>query len=113
MQAKIVNEIYIDEKLKDYILNIIFATRQPEDYNLKELKSLITYGVSPRASIYMVVASKALAFLNHRGYVIPDDIKSVAYDILRHRIILSYEAEAEEMSTDNVIQEILNVIEVP
>jgi MoxR-like ATPase len=110
---KVVSEIYIDDKLKDYILNIIFATRNPQEYNLKELKSLITYGVSPRASIYMVVASKALAFLNHRGYVIPDDIKSVAYDVLRHRIILSYEAEAEDITSDNVISQILNVIEVP
>jgi len=110
---KIIDEIYIDEKLKDYILNIIFATRNPEEYNLKELKSLIMYGVSPRASIYMLVASKVLAFLNHRGYVIPDDIKSVAYDVLRHRVILTYEAEAEEMTSDNVVQQILNVIEVP
>lgn len=110
---KIIDEIYIDEKLKEYILNIIFATRQPEEYNLKELKSLIMYGVSPRASIYLVMASKVLAFLNHRGFVIPDDIKSVAYDVLRHRIILTYEAEAEETTTDNVIEQILNVIEVP
>ncbi len=110
---KIIDEIYIDEKLKEYILNIIFATRQPQEYNLTELKSLIMYGVSPRASIYMIVASKVLAFLNRRGYVIPDDIKSVAYDVLRHRIILSYEAEAEEISADNVVEQILNVIEVP
>ncbi len=109
----IINEIYIDDKLKDYILNIIFATRYPEEYNIKELKSLIMYGASPRASIYLVIAAKCLAFLNHRGYVIPDDIKSVAYDVLRHRIILTYEAESEELTSDDIIKQILNAIEVP
>ncbi len=110
---KIIDEIYIDEKLKDYILDIIFATREPENYNLKEIKQFIMYGASPRASIYLVLAAKCSAFLNHRGYVVPDDIKSVAYDVLRHRIILTYEAEAEEMSSDDVIKQILNNIEVP
>ncbi|MFN3551213.1 MAG: AAA family ATPase [Endomicrobiia bacterium] len=111
--SKIINEIYIDEKLKDYILNIIFATREPENYNLKEIKPFIMYGASPRASIYLVLAAKCFAFLNHRGYVIPDDIKSIAYDVLRHRIILTYEAEAEEMTSDDIIKQILNTIEVP
>jgi MoxR-like ATPase len=111
--SKIIDEIYIDEKLKDYILNIVDSTRNPQDYNLSDIKSLIMYGASPRASIYLVLASKCYAFLNHRGYVIPDDIKSVAYDVLRHRIILTYEAEAEEITTDDVIKQILNTIEVP
>jgi len=110
---KIVDEIYIDEKLKDYILNIVFSTRKPEEYNLSDIKQFIMYGASPRASIYLVLASKCYAFLNHRGYVIPDDIKSVAYDVLRHRIILTYEAEAEEITSDDVIRQILNTIEVP
>jgi len=110
---KIIDEIYIDEKLKDYILNIVFSTRKPEDYNLLEIKQFIMYGASPRASIYLVLASKCYAFLNHRGYVIPDDIKSVAYDVLRHRIILTYEAEAEEITSDDIIRQILNTIEVP
>jgi MoxR-like ATPase len=110
---KIVDEIYIDEKLKDYILNIVFSTRKPEDYNLSDIKQFIMYGASPRASIYLVLASKCYAFLNHRGYVIPDDIKSIAYDVLRHRIILTYEAEAEEITSDDVIRQILNTIEVP
>lgn len=110
---KIIDEIYIDEKLKDYILNIIFATREPENYNLKEIKQFIMYGASPRATIYLTLAAKCHSFLNHRGYVIPDDIKSIAYDVLRHRIILTYEAEAEEMNTDDIIKQILNTIEVP
>ncbi len=110
---KIVDEIYIDEKLKDYILNIVFSTRKPEEYNLSDIKQFIMYGASPRASIYLVLASKCYAFLNHRGYVIPDDIKSIAYDVLRHRIILTYEAEAEEITSDDVIRQILNTIEVP
>ena len=110
---KIVDEIYIDEKLKDYILNIVFSTRKPEDYNLSDIKQFIMYSASPRASIYLVLASKCYAFLNHRGYVIPDDIKSIAYDVLRHRIILTYEAEAEEITSDDVIRQILNTIEVP
>ncbi len=110
---EVINEIYIDEKLKDYILNIVFSTRQPENYGLSDIKQFIMYGVSPRASIYLILASKCYAFLNHRGYVIPDDIKSVSYDVLRHRIILTYEAEAEEVSTDDIIKQILNTIEVP
>ncbi len=110
---KIIDEIYIDEKLKDYILNIVDATRNPQDYNLADIKPFIMYGASPRASIYLVLSSKCYAFLNHRGYVIPDDIKSVAYDVLRHRIILSYEAEAEEITTEDIIKQILNTIEVP
>lgn len=110
---KIINEIYIDEKLKEYILNIVFSTREPENYNLSDIKQFIMYGASPRASIYLVLAAKCYAFLNHRGYVIPDDIKAMAYDVLRHRIILTYEAEAEQMTTDDIIKQILNTIEVP
>ncbi|MCS7151144.1 MAG: MoxR family ATPase [Endomicrobia bacterium] len=110
---KIIDEIYIDEKLKEYVLNIVFATREPDKYNLADIKSFIMYGASPRASIYLVLAAKCYAFLNHRGYVIPDDIKSIAYDVLRHRIILSYEAEAEEVTSDDIVRQILNTIEVP
>ncbi|MCS7230633.1 MAG: MoxR family ATPase [Elusimicrobiota bacterium] len=110
---KIINEIYIDEKLKEYILNIVFSTREPENYNLSDIKQFIMYGASPRASIYLVLAAKCYAFLNHRGYVIPDDIKAMAYDVLRHRIILTYEAEAEQITTDDIIKQILNTIEVP
>ncbi len=106
-------KIYIDEKIKDYILNLVFATRRPEDYGLDELKGHIRYGASPRASIYLTSTARALAFLKRRGFVIPEDIKELAPDILRHRIILTYEAEAEEITTDDVIQKVLSGIEVP
>lgn len=110
---RIIQDIYVDEKLKDYILNIVFSTREPQNYNLTDIKPFIMYGASPRASIYLLLASKCYAFLNHRGYVIPDDIKAVAYDVLRHRIILTYEAEAEQITSDDIIKQILNTIEVP
>ena len=105
--------IYIDRKLKDYILDIVFATREPEKYGLPELKPLIRFGASPRASINLTTTARAMAFLKRRGFVIPEDIKELAADILRHRIILSYEAEAEELTTDDVIQKILASVEVP
>jgi len=108
----LIEDIYIDEKLQDYIINIIFATREPKSYGLS-LDNIIEYGVSPRASIYLTKVSKAKAFLNGRGYVVPQDIKTMAYDILRHRIILSYEAEAENITTDDVITKILDRIEIP
>jgi MoxR-like ATPase len=106
-------KIYIDDKIKDYILDIVFATRKPEDHGLDELSGLIRYGASPRASIYLATTARALAFLKRRGFVIPEDIKELAPDVLRHRIILTYEAEAEEVTTDDVIQKILSGIEVP
>ncbi|KKQ79542.1 MAG: ATPase associated with various cellular activity [Parcubacteria group bacterium GW2011_GWC2_38_7] len=109
---KIVDEIYIDEKIHDYIIDIVFATRTPTQYGL-EIGSLIQYGASPRASIYLSQASKAYAFIQNRGYVTPQDVKSVCPDILRHRIILSYEAEAEDVTTDNIIKTILERIDVP
>ena len=109
---KIVEEIYIDEKIQDYIVSIIFATRSPGQYGL-DIGNLIQYGASPRASIYLNQASKAYAFIQGRGYVTPQDVKLICPDILRHRIILSYEAEAEDLTTDNVIRTILEKIDVP
>jgi MoxR-like ATPase len=109
---KLVNRIYIDEKLQDYILEIIFATREPKVFGI-EIEDLIQYGASPRASIYLNQAVKAYAFLQGRGYVVPQDIKTVGPDILRHRIILSYEAEAEDLCSDDIINKIFENIEVP
>ncbi len=105
--------IYVDEKLKDYIVNLVFATRFPKEHNLSDLEALIRYGASPRASIYLLTASRAMAFLRRRGFVIPEDIKELAYDVLRHRIILTYEAEAEELTTDDIIRRVLEGVEVP
>jgi len=110
---KVIHSIYMDEKIKEYIVNIINATRKPEDYGLKDLTQFIEYGASPRASINLCICSKAMAFINHRGYVTPEDIKSIALDILRHRIILTYEAEAEQISTDFIVKKIIDNIEVP
>jgi MoxR-like ATPase len=109
----LVRQIYMDEKIEQYILDIVFATRKPEEYKLQKLKPLISYGASPRASINLALASKAYAFLKKRGYVIPEDVRAVCYDVLRHRIGLSYEAEAENVSTEQIIADILNVVEVP
>jgi len=109
----VLNTLYIDEKVKNYIVDIVFATRFPEQYKLNDLKPLIAYGASPRATIYLTIASKAYAFLHSRGYVTPDDVKSVAMDVLRHRIILTYEAEAEEITTEDIIRQVLNTVEVP
>ena len=105
--------IYVDPKLKDYILDLVFATREPEKYGLAELRPLIRFGASPRASIFLTVAVRAMAFLRRRGFVIPEDVKELAADVLRHRIMLTYEAEAEEMTTDDVVQRILGAVEVP
>ncbi|MGM0558495.1 MAG: AAA family ATPase [Myxococcota bacterium] len=110
---KAVREIYIDEKLKDYIVDIIFASRQPEDYGLPELEDFIEFGASPRATIYLNLAAKAHAFIRRRGYVTPEDIKAVAYDVLRHRVILTFAAEAEEYTPERVIEQMLETIEVP
>jgi MoxR-like ATPase len=109
----VINEIYIDEKIKNYILDIVFATRYPEKYKLDNLKSLIAYGASPRATIYLTTTARAHAFLEGRGYVTPEDIKSIGADILRHRIIVSYEAEAEETTSEDIIKQIFDEIEVP
>ena len=108
-----IDEVYMDEKIENYILDIIFATREPESYKLDDLKGLIQYGASPRASIYLTVASKAYAFIQGRGYVTPQDVKLIGPDILRHRIIVSYEAEAEEKTSDDIIKRIFEEIEVP
>lgn len=110
---EVVSEVYMDEKIERYIIDIIFATRNPEDYNLESIKSMISYGGSPRASISLAKAAKAYAFIRRRGYVIPEDVRAIAYDVLRHRIGLTYEAEAENISTEDIITEILNVVEVP
>ncbi|HNJ73033.1 MAG TPA: MoxR family ATPase, partial [bacterium] len=110
---KTVNEIYMDEKIENYIVDLVFATRQPEKYGLPELKPLIHFGASPRASISLTLASKAYAFLKRRGYVIPEDVRAVAMDVLRHRVILTYEAEAEELTTEEIITQVLNKVEVP
>ena len=108
-----VREVYMDEKIEKYILDIVFATRFPKDVNLKKLEMLISYGGSPRASINLALASKAYAFIRRRGYVIPEDVRAICHDVLRHRIGLTYEAEAENVTTDEVINEVLNVVEVP
>jgi len=110
---KIINEIYIDEKVEEYILNLVFATRNPKQYNLDELTNLIEFGASPRASINLVLAAKARAFLEHRGYITPEDVRYIGADILRHRIMLTYEAEAEEITSDDIVQRLFDTIEVP
>lgn len=109
----LVKKVYMDEKIENYILDIVFATRNPKEYGLSELDGLINFGGSPRASINLAVASKALAFLNRRGYVIPEDVREICQDVLRHRIGLSYEAEAENISQEDIITKILNAVEVP
>ena len=109
---EVVAQIYVDEKIKDYILNIVFATRAPEEYGL-DLKDLIAYGASPRASIYLNLASKAHAFLKGRGYVTPEDVKAIGMDVLRHRVIVTYEAEAEEINSEDIVKKVFDEIEVP
>lgn len=110
---KVVRQVYIDEKIEKYIVDIVFATRFPEKYDLKDLQGLISFGGSPRASINLALASRAYAFIKRRGYVIPEDIRSVAHDVLRHRIGLTYEAEANNINSDEIISRILNKVEVP
>jgi MoxR-like ATPase len=109
----LVQNIYVDSNIQDYVLDLIFATREPQKYNLKHLSSLISYGISPRGTTYLISAAKAQAFLEGRGFVTPEDIKEIALDVLRHRLILSYEAEAEEISSDEIILQILDSIEIP
>ncbi len=110
---EVVKEVYVDEKIEKYVVDIVFATRYPEEFGLDELKGLITYGASPRASIFLTQAAKAHAFLRGRGYVTPEDVRAISMDVMRHRVILSYEAEAEELSTEDVIRKVLNRVEVP
>jgi MoxR-like ATPase len=108
-----VRQVYLDEKIEQYIIAIVFATRYPDQYGLAKMKGMISYGGSPRASINLALAAKAHAFMNKRGFVIPDDIKAIAKDVLRHRIGLTYEAEAENVTTENLIDDILRTIQVP
>lgn len=110
---KLVREVYMDEKIERYILDVVFATRNPEEYKLQKLKPLIAYGGSPRASINLALASKAYAFMKRRGYVIPEDVRNVCFDVMRHRVGLTYEAEAENVTSENILSEILNAVEVP
>ncbi len=109
----LIHEVYVDEKIEKYILDIVFATRQPKDFGLNKLTEMISYGASPRASINLALGAKAMAFIKRRGYVIPEDVRGVCFDVLRHRIAVTYEAEAEEITSEFIIQEILNTIEVP
>ena len=110
---KVVSEIYVDDKVKEYIINIVFATREPEKYGLSEIKNLIAYGASPRATIYLNIAAKAHAFIRGRGYITPEDIKAIGPDVLRHRVIVTYEAEAEEKTSDEIVKKVFDTIEVP
>ncbi len=109
----VVHEIYMDEKIERYILDIVFATRSPKDYKLNSLTQLISYGASPRATINLAIGAKAYAFIKRRGYVIPEDVRAISLDVLRHRVAVTYEAEAEEVTSEQVVQEVLNKIEVP
>ena len=109
----VVREVYMDEKIEKYIVDIVFASRTPQDYNLGNLKQLISYGGSPRASISLALAAKAYAFIKRRGYVIPEDVRAICHDVMRHRIGITYEAEAENVTSESIINEILNAVEVP
>jgi MoxR-like ATPase len=109
----VVNEVYMDDKIKDYIIDVVFASREPAKYGMEEMERFIEYGASPRASIALTGAAKAHAFLRHRGYVTPEDIKSIGPDILRHRIVVTYEAEAEELNSEDVVRRIFDTVEVP
>jgi MoxR-like ATPase len=108
-----VRDVYMDEKIEKYILDIIFATRNPEKYGLEEIKPLVSFGASPRGSINLAMASKCYAFIKRRGYVVPEDVRAVIHDVLRHRIGITYEAEAENITSEDIINKIVNVIEVP
>ena len=110
---EVVRDVYMDEKIERYIVDIVYATRTPQDYGLDKLANLVSYGASPRASISLSMASKAYAFIKRRGYVIPEDVRAVCNEVLRHRIGLTYEAEAENVTTENIIAEIINAVEVP
>jgi MoxR-like ATPase len=109
----VVSEVYMDEKVENYIVDIVFATREPKKFGLDDLENLIQFGASPRASIYLAQAAKAHAFLRGRGYVTPEDVRSIGLDVLRHRVLLTYEAEAEEKTQEDIVRMVLNKIEVP
>jgi len=110
---KLIHDIYVDEKIEKYILDIVFATRTPSEFGLDNLTDLISYGASPRATINLALAARASAFIKRRGYVVPEDVRSICMDVLRHRIAVTYEAEAEEITSENIIEDILNKVEVP
>ena len=110
---KVVRDVYIDDRVKDYIVDVVFATREPEQKGMKDLASLIEYGASPRASIALDLAARAHAFLRHRGYVTPEDVKAIGPDVLRHRVVLTYEAEAEEVTAEQIVRRVFEVVEVP
>ena len=110
---EVVNQVYVDEKIEQYVTDIVFATRYPDRYGMPELKDMITFGGSPRASINLARAARAYAFIKHRGYVVPEDVRAVAHDVLRHRIVLSYEAEASNVTSEDIVSKIINKVEVP
>ncbi|MDF3070247.1 MAG: hypothetical protein K0R38_5848 [Polyangiaceae bacterium] len=110
---KVVRDVYVDDRVKDYIVDVVFATREPQKKGMKELAPLIEYGASPRASIALNLAARAHAFLRHRGYVTPEDVKAIGPDVLRHRVVLSYEAEAEEVTAEDIVRRVFEVVEVP
>ena len=110
---KIIGQVYVDEKIKDYIVDVVFATREPAKYNLKDLAPLLEFGASPRASIALNLAARAHAFLRHRGYVTPEDVKAVGPDVLRHRVVLTYEADAESITPEHIVRRVFEVVEVP
>jgi MoxR-like ATPase len=110
---KVVRDVYMDNRVKDYIVDVVFATRDPSAKGMKDLAPLIEYGASPRASIALNLAARAHAFLRHRGYVTPEDVKAIGPDVLRHRIVLSYEAEAEEVTAEDIVRRVFEVVEVP
>jgi MoxR-like ATPase len=110
---KVVNEVYLDEKIEQYVADIVFATRYPDRYGLRELKDMIAFGGSPRASINLAKAARAYAFIKRRGYVVPEDVRAIAHDVLRHRIGLTYEAEASNVTSEEIVSKIINKVEVP
>jgi MoxR-like ATPase len=110
---QVVSQVYIDEKIRDYIVNLVQATRDPKSYGMADMADFIEYGASPRASIYLNLAARAHAFLRRRGYVTPEDIKAIGADVLRHRVILTYEAEAEEVTSEQVVRKLFDHVEVP
>jgi MoxR-like ATPase len=110
---KVILQVYVDDKVKDYIVSVVFATREPEKAGLKDLAPLIEYGASPRASIALNMAARAHAFLRHRGYVTPEDVKAVGPDVLRHRMVLTYEADAEEVTSEQIVKRVFELVEVP
>ena len=110
---KVIHDIYVDEKVEDYVLNLVFATRAPKEHKLDDMEGIIDFGASPRATINLVRAAKARAFTEHRGYITPEDIRYIGADVLRHRVILTYEAEAEELTPEDIIKRLFEVVEVP